>query len=144
MKRLLLIALALTCLLTAARAAEDDAKVLEGVWLPQSMEADGKPAPPEAVKRVKFTFKGDKLFIAGNFDDGREEECPYKIDPKQSPKHLEFTPPKENKPVLGIYEVKGDELKICLRHASSKEGRPTEFATKPDTKLILIVFKKQK
>jgi uncharacterized protein (TIGR03067 family) len=60
------------------------------------------------------------------------------------PKQLDFTPPKEKKPILGIYEVTGDELKVCLRHASSSEGRPTEFVSKADSKLVLIVFKRQK
>ena len=50
----------------------------------------------------------------------------------------------QTKPVLGIYEVNGDELKICLRHGLSAGGRPSEFSSKPDTSLILIVFKRAK
>ncbi len=108
------------------------------------MEADGKPVPAEAVKRMRWTFKGDKLLIAGNLADGREEECAYKVDPTQSPKHLDFTTPTETKAILAIYEVKGDELKICVRHASSADGRPTEFAARPGSKLVLMVLKKEK
>src|SRR5207247_1473634 len=129
---------------TAGKAADDEKDALQGVWVAQHMESDGKPAAPGAVKRMRFTFRGEKLLVRGNFDDDREEECTYKVDPRPSPKQLDFTPPKEGKPILGIYEVKGDELKVCLRHASSSEGRPTEFATKPDSKSILIVFKRQK
>ena len=44
--------------------------------------------------------------------------------------------------VLAI--VKGDELKLCLRHGRSSGGRPTEFSTKPDSGLISIVFKRTK
>jgi uncharacterized protein (TIGR03067 family) len=124
--------------------AADDKDSLQGVWVAQSMEADGNAAPAEAVKRMRFTFKGDKLLVKGNYDDDREDECTYKVDPRQSPKHLDFTPVKEKKPIRGIYEVKGDELKVCLRHADSSEGRPTEFATKAGSRLVLIVFKKQK
>lgn len=47
-------------------------------------------------------------------------------------------------PIAGINEVKGDELKICLRHSESTEGRPKKFARKADSQLVLIVFKKQK
>jgi uncharacterized protein (TIGR03067 family) len=129
---------------TAGGAGQDDKDALQGVWVAQSMESDGRPAPPEEVKRMRLTFRGDKLLLRGNFDDDREEECAYKVDPKPSPKQLDFTPPKEPKPILCIYEVKGDELKVCLRHASSSEGRPTEFATKQGSKLILVVLKKQK
>jgi len=146
MRRLLLTALVATSLAILSHqpsTAGDDAKPLQGVWIGQSMEADGKPAPAEAAKRMQFTFKGDKLLIRGNFADDREQECTYKVVVKQSPHHLEFSPPNEKKPILGIFEVKGDQLKICLRHASSADGRPTEFATKEGSRLVLIVLKKQ-
>lgn len=147
MRRWPLAVLMATCLAIVSRlagAADEDDRPLEGVWVGQSMEADGKPAPAETARRMRFTFKGDKLFIRGNFDGDREEECACKIDAKQTPNHLDFTPPKEKKPVLGILEVKGDDLKICLRHASSDKGRPEGFATKEGSQLVLIVFKKQK
>ena len=131
----------------AGAAAPNDKEPLQGVWIAQSEEADGKPAPAEAVKRMRFTFKGDKLLVKGNFADDREEECSYEIDAAKSPKQLDFTPPKEShqdSPILGIYEVKGEELKLCLRHGGSSAGRPTEFSTKPDSDLILIVLKRAK
>jgi uncharacterized protein (TIGR03067 family) len=122
----------------------EDVDDLQGVWLAQSLEAGGKPAPADAVKRMQFTFRGDKLLIRGNFRDDREEECSYKIDPKQSPKHLDFKTPTADRPVVGIYQLSGDELKVCLRHASGSEARPTEFATMPEASFVLIVFKRQK
>lgn len=140
--------LIVACLVTtwqpSSSRADDGVDTLQGVWVAQSMEVDGKAAPDEAVKRMRLTFKGDKLLLRGNFDDDKEAECPYTVDPKASPKQLDFTPPKEAKPILAIYEVKGDELKVCLRHASGSDGRPTEFATKADSQLVLIVLKKQK
>lgn len=146
--RCILLALVVPCLVIVlhptTRAGDDSKDALQGVWVAQSMETDGKPAPAEAIKRMRFTFKGDKLFMRGNFADDREAECAYKVDARQAPKHLDVTPPKEDKAVLGIYDLKGDELKVCLRHASSSDGRPTEFATKADSKLVLIVFKKQR
>jgi uncharacterized protein (TIGR03067 family) len=126
------------------RVFADDAKeALQGVWAAQSMEADGRSAPPKVVEKMQYTFKGDKLLIRGNFANDREEEASYEIDADKSPKYFQFTPPRAPKPVLGIYELKGDELKICLRHGSSSKGRPTEFASKPGSEQILIVFKKQ-
>ena len=147
MRRITPIALIVPCLAMVlqpiTRGADDAKDSLQGVWVAQSVETDGKAAPADVVKRMRFTFKGDKLFIKGNFDDDREEECDYKIDSKQSPKHLDFSPPKEKKPVLGIFAVKGDELKVCLRHGGSSDGRPKKFTTKADSNLVLIVFKKE-
>jgi uncharacterized protein (TIGR03067 family) len=122
----------------------DDSDSLQGIWTAQSMEADGKAAPANAVSRMRFTFQGKKLLVKGNSPDDREEQCSYKIDTTKSPNCLDFTPTKEKKTVLAIYEVKEDELKVCLRHEGSPGGRPTEFSTKPDSGLVLIVFKKAK
>ncbi len=133
------------CVSSALASSGDDAKkALQGVWVAQSMEADGMPVPPEIVAKIQFSFKAEKLIIKGNHDDAREEECTYTLDAKQSPHHLDFTAPNQDRPVQGIYELKGDELKLCLRHNSSSEGRPTEFATKADSRLVLLVLKKQK
>jgi uncharacterized protein (TIGR03067 family) len=139
-------ALVVACLVIVCRPgpAAGPTDALQGVWVAQSLESEGKKAPADGLTKMRFTFKGDKLLIRGNFKDDREEECPFTVDNTQSPKHLNFTPPKEKKPILAIYEIKGDELTVCLRHASSTDGRPTTFATKPDSKLVLIVFKKQK
>ena len=93
---------------------------------------------------MRFTFKGDDLLLRGNFRNDKEQKCSYSVDGSKSPKQLDFTPEGAPGPIHAIYEIKGDELKVCLRHASSKDGRPTEFASMPDSKLVLIVFKKMK
>lgn len=128
----------------ATMAGDDANKPLQGVWVAESMEVDGKPAPAKTVQRMQFTFKGDKLFMRGNFKDDRELECAYKIDTKQSPKHIDITPSDQKMPILGIYELEGDKLKACLRHASSSKGRPIAFGSEADSNLVLVVFKKQK
>ena len=73
----------------------DDKASLQGGWIAQSMVVDGKPAPPNVVKRTRFTFKSDELLVEGNFDDDRKERCSYQIDATKSPRHLTFTPPKD-------------------------------------------------
>ena len=129
--------------ISLAKAADDTADPLQGVWNAKSMEADGKAAPPDAVKRMRFTFRGDKLLIRGNFSDDREVECSFRVDARQSPKQLDFTPPKQEKPILGIYEIVDGEMRVCMRHEGSTHGRPTQFATEPNSQLILVVFKRQ-
>ena len=147
MNRRGLFALALVSLFPAlpiVALAADDAKPLQGAWIAKSMEVNGAPAPAKAVERVQFTFEGDKLSIKGNFSDERVDECTYKVDGEKSPKHLDISHPKETKPIVGIYKVNGDTLTVCLRHASSNEGRPNEFVSKADSNLVLITFEKKK
>jgi uncharacterized protein (TIGR03067 family) len=128
-------------LAAAGPAATDDKASLQGVWNAKSMDVDGKPGPVEAVKRMRFTFKDDKLLVRGNHNDDSEQECRYEIDATKSPKHFDFTQA-DKQHVSGIYEINGDELRVCLRHASSSDGRPADFSTKPQSKLILLVFKR--
>ena len=59
-------------------------------------------------------------------------------------KHIDIMPPKEKNPVLGIYRIKGDELRLFLRHANGPGGRPTAFSTTAGSNLILMVFTRTK
>jgi uncharacterized protein (TIGR03067 family) len=137
-------ALFLTFVTGGGTVAAGDKDSLQGVWMGESMESDGNQAPKEAVDRMRFTFKKNELLVKGNFQDDREERCSYKIDGTKSPKQLDFTPPKAEKPILAIYELKGDKLRIRLRHGGSFGGRPTEFSAKRDSGMVLIVFKRKK
>lgn len=127
--------------ITIAWCAEAaDTSSLEGTWIADALESDGEKAPEDVVKNMRFRFAGDKLFVRGNFGDDREEVCSFALDDTKTPKHLDFTPPKEKKPVLAIYERNGKTLKMCIRHGNSDKGRPTEFKTTPGSRSVLIVF----
>ena len=110
------------------------------------MEVDGTPAPEKTVKWIRFTFKGDNVLVRGNLGNDREERCSYKIDATQSPRRLDIKFKDGEKPVVGVYEIKGDKLKVCLRHAdaSGPGERPSPFSTNPESNLILMVFKRTK
>ena len=124
------------------RGAEADKDELQGVWVPTSMEINGQPASAKEVERTRFTFKGEKLLFRHSKDEGKEEEGTFKADSKKSPKQLDITI--KNKTLHGIYEVKGDELKVCYETGEKPENRPTKFATNKEEELVLIVFKRQK
>jgi uncharacterized protein (TIGR03067 family) len=106
------------------------------------MEINGEPAPPKEVEATRFTFKGQKLLYRHSKDQGKEEEGTFKVDPKKSPKQLDVTT--KNKTLHGIYDVKGDELKLCFENGGNPENRPKKFATNKEEELVLIVFKRQK
>ncbi len=134
--------LLLFTLVSDVTAEDVDKALLQGVWVAVSIQTDGDEAPPEAVKQMRFTFDKDKLLIKGNFQDEREETCTYRIDSSKNPKQLDFTPPKEEKPVRGIYRLKEGMLEVCFRNAHSQAGRPTEFSTMSGDRLVLIKFNK--
>ena len=125
-----------------AHAADPDKDELQGVWIATSMEINGNPAPAKEVEATRFTFKGQKLLYRNSKDGGKEDEGTFKVDPKKSPKQLDIT--SKDKTLHGIYEVKGDELKICFENGDKAENRPKKFATNKEEELVLIVFKREK
>jgi uncharacterized protein (TIGR03067 family) len=67
-----------------------------------------------------------------------------KIDPSKKPKHSDatFTEGELTAKTLGIYEVDGDNMKIC--YGLPGKDRPTEFSSKPGSGQVLIVYKRDK
>jgi uncharacterized protein (TIGR03067 family) len=134
----------LACTLTEVRAADGDKDELQGVWVATAIEISGNPAPADEIKATRFTFKGDKLLVRHPTFGGREVEGTFKADRKKSPKQLDIDLIKLKGIFAGIYEVKGDELRICYENGGKPEDRPTTFATNEKEPLVLIVFKRQK
>jgi uncharacterized protein (TIGR03067 family) len=117
--------------------------MLRGVWLAESMEINGKPASAKELAGTRFTFTKDKLLIRDSKREGNDQEAQYLMaDFTRSPKHLDITI--KNKTLHGIFEVKGDVLKVCYETGDNSANRPTKFATNREEELVLIVFKRQK
>ena len=95
---------------------------LEGTWHVLSLEVDGMKIPKETIKDSKLVIKGKEFTM-------KEKIATYKgtfsIDTS-----------------LGIYELDGDDLKLCLS-VTTKE-RPTEFTAKPKSGHGFEVLKREK
>jgi RNA polymerase sigma factor (sigma-70 family) len=118
-----------------------DVKNIQGTWAVVSAEQDGKEAPAEAIKDFAVLITADKIAFSPN---GENRQASYKLDPKKDPKVIEMTPldgPAKGKTLHGLYALEGDRLKLCLQNGPGKE--PTEFATKADSGLRLLVLKRK-
>lgn len=129
---------------TAVRADEPngDAKKVEGTWLPTKMELAGTPLPDEVMKSIKMVLEKDKYLVTVG---AQKDEGTTKVDAKAKPKAMDITGtegPNKGKTFLAIYELNGDELKICY-DLSGKE-RPKKFETKPNTQLFLAIYQREK
>jgi uncharacterized protein (TIGR03067 family) len=145
--KILVICASLVFFLPPSTKTTDDKTSLQGLWQAQSVVVGGKDVSQEAAKFIQFIFREDKVIIKGNFGKDSTEECVYKIDSTKSPKHLDILPPSPSEPILAIYELNNDELKICVRRSPSPEEsgeRPKTFETKSDANLTLIISKQQK
>jgi uncharacterized protein (TIGR03067 family) len=140
------IAAAAVLLLSAAGIlgadAKEDAKMLEGTWLPVSGELAGEKFPDEVLKTMKLVVQDGKYTVTV----GKEtDKGTVTIDAAKKPKEMDILGtegPNKDKKILAIYELTDDTLKVC--YALDGKERPKAFATKEGTKGFLLTYKRQK
>ena len=132
-----------------------DLELLQGTWNVDTMEWGGKSLPKELMNGYKFVFAGNKLTwdaaIGVQSKGGKVMAsdgtfpCDFKIDPGKEPKQIDITLHlnKGDRTLLGIYEIKGDTLKVCY-FGSNTGKRPAEFSTKDDPNIGYIVLTRAK
>jgi uncharacterized protein (TIGR03067 family) len=123
-----------------ADAVAEELKKLEGTWLRLSFEFDGQKEDVD-VKGARAVIKGNVVtFFIGEKVFG---EATFSIDPTKKPKTMDSTStkPEKGQKTLAIYELIGDNLKICVTQGSK---RPTEFITKEGSGCALSVYKRAK
>jgi uncharacterized protein (TIGR03067 family) len=107
-------------------ATADDGKAIQGTWKVISCEHGGKKLPDDQLKDAVlifadgiFTFKAaGKTITVGK----------YRLDPAAKPGVLDTVAtegPAKGQTQLGIYELKGDDLKLC--QSFGVDRRPAEF-----------------
>jgi RNA polymerase sigma factor (sigma-70 family) len=100
-------------------------KSLEGVWLVESVEDSGDK---REAKDYQVIFKGDRFTFKP--PGGRKEEMSgrYEVDPDKSPQMIDFIDARDGKPRLGLFILKGDELRICMNEDPDGE-RPDRIVS---------------
>src|SRR5262245_8493580 len=153
---LLIVAASVVATLSAyssAQAGDDAAKLLQGKWRVVAATHNGLDFPKDRIEKMFVVFEKDevRVYVEGTKS---EQAAKFVIDPKQKPKHINFTketrdtawaeelPSKlfrrykwaDGKPVPaegqaeGIYKLDGDGLTLCWRTTEGKEitgGKPT-------------------
>ena len=102
---------------------------MEGKWGFRSLEIDGQTVPAS-------TLQGSFLLIDGDRFRMESAEANYEgvfiIDIEKTPHHIDIDfvdGPEAGNKCEGLFEVEGDQLRMCLALVGSK--RPNAFATKP-------------
>jgi uncharacterized protein (TIGR03067 family) len=122
--------------LARAQATDDDQQKLQGKWTVESFQYNGNPV--EMMKEATREFKDGKYSLTPKTGDAIEGTV--KLDPTKKPKTIDLEV--NGRTLKGIYELDGDTLKMC--YILSDGERPSEFASKPDTGVILILHKRAK
>lgn len=115
-------------------AVKEELKRLEGTWRVVAVELGGKEIDREEIGDAKnlLVFSGTKCTtVTGK----RTIECTFTIDPTKNPKWIDIRRVSDKVTWPGIYELKGDTLKVFQGTPGGK--RPTEFKTKEGTQQVI-------
>jgi uncharacterized protein (TIGR03067 family) len=143
MKQLFAIVVLVSASLAGTSAVEQDKvssaelKKLEGTWDLISCEIDGKKDKVDG----RVVIQGNKFTVY--FGDEDFAEATFTNDPTKKPKTIDFVAIKPGKGTksVGIYEIAGDNLKLC---GAEGEKRPTTFTSKEGSGWSLLVCKRAK
>src|SRR5262245_57706066 len=135
--------LALTVPLLAHADAPTDAakakaqKLLDGTWAVVAVSYIEVDIDKKDLAGRTVTFKGDHYSIST--EDGVVAEWKVTFEPGKKPKWITLTPLGKTAPArVGIYELKGDTLKLAMASAKRKEGRPKEFKAGPGVNFVTL------
>ncbi len=118
---------------TSSVADEDPAK-LAGNWTVDSFEFNGTPVA-EMMGAIR-EFTGENYTLTPK--SGQTYKGTFKLDPTQTPKQIDLV--LSDRTLRGIYELDGAQLKLA--YALEGDARPTEFASKPDSGVVLVVHQR--
>jgi uncharacterized protein (TIGR03067 family) len=138
------IALMVVLVVSSSSLGEDAgeaSKKLQGTWRPKAAEQGGKAWSDEMLKSIKLIIKDDTYTVTTGTGT---DQGTVKIDPSMKPKSMDIIGaegPNKGKTILAIYELAGDNLKVCYDLSGKK--RPTEFKTKKGSPLFFATYKRE-
>lgn len=126
---------------TREEDARKDLQLMQGTWQLDSHESNDK-AKVDIKNRTLFI--GSELYLVR---DGNKvvQVGTLRLSLGRTPKRVDVVVRKglhADNTMLGIYEVKGDTLKICIDPEG--EGRPSKFVAKTETSQFVAVYKRVK
>jgi uncharacterized protein (TIGR03067 family) len=125
------------------RRKRSDRAALDGRWLLESAEYQGKAATEKGMFPEELLFKGDRYGITWS---GKQHEGQMKVDPAKSPSEIDFSGSIFDgpRPRRIIYRLEGDRLTLCLPFVGPKSDpeRPTEFKSGPESKNAVLVYRR--
>jgi uncharacterized protein (TIGR03067 family) len=121
-------------------AGKEDHKRLLGTWKLVERIIDGKKVDQKGT----WTFSGNQIL----YGPDAAVHAVFKLDATKRPRTLDFDHvAKDGKildMVLGIYELEGDTLKLCVSIPGKSDVRPRTFESKEGSGHTLTVLQRVK
>jgi uncharacterized protein (TIGR03067 family) len=144
--RIMVASLSLTLGVAGDEKLNKEAQHLQGTWKLVKFDTPPERKPPEdIVAKMGLIFAANKLITRDG--DHLGDESTYAIDPSKSPRWFDTVAtagPNKGKTAKGIYELNGDELRICIGPPGQK--RPFEFKVtdEPNNQTGIMYLKRVK
>jgi uncharacterized protein (TIGR03067 family) len=120
----------------AGEAPKKGPAELQGSWKLLSLEADGK-ARDVSEGQPFWVIRGNQVLRAG------KKLAVLTADPKATPRTIDLQFLRPRRAYEGVYEVKGDTLKVCVNvQADGVKDRPLKLSTKGQPPWRMLVFEK--
>jgi RNA polymerase sigma-70 factor (ECF subfamily) len=132
-------------------AVRKELKQLEGTWEIVSVVGDGKKQG--FGRPIRITIRGDRFTaerLGTPSDTSLIGKGPLKVDPSKQLKAIDFITtegPGKGTKALMLYELKGDELRLCETRADDTRQdrpRPTEFSAGPGSGRAITTLRRVK
>jgi uncharacterized protein (TIGR03067 family) len=146
-KALVLLVLLLPCPAGAGDNKEGKKELdkIQGTWIMTELKYNGKDLSGDEKSKFKLVFKGD----LGTVEAGEELTKEYakltlKLDPTAKPSLIDMkilAGSQKDAVIEGIYQLKGDELRICANIFGN--DRPLRFEAPEGSSLVLVVLKRE-
>ena len=129
--------------LLIAQTPQTDLDRMQGEWGCTLQIRAGQKQPEEAIETIFRTVEKDTMIVS--LFDKPLQKMKFKLNEKATPKEIDvefLDGANKGKVALGIYDVSGDEFKIC--NGNPGQPRPTAFESKEGTPTAYSVWKRMK
>ncbi|HLJ25125.1 MAG TPA: TIGR03067 domain-containing protein [Candidatus Angelobacter sp.] len=130
--RLTSVLVVLVCVSLLGFAQKQDKGSLQGKWRATEATSNGEPPPPGMLEKLILLFNGETVSVMG------AAPTRFTIDNSYTPAHIDIL---NSRHQVGIYELKGDTLKICF---GMDGDRPKAFSTEKHTDHTYMLLKRVK
>jgi uncharacterized protein (TIGR03067 family) len=117
---------------------QTDLEKMQGSWRFVSSQVADEKSDEEEVKRRVIIIEKDKLIYEYGNPQKEKREYKLNIDPKTQAMDWTF----DGATMQGIYELKGDNLKIGFGNDSIVQVRPKKFVVGKEDVVWLLVLKR--
>jgi uncharacterized protein (TIGR03067 family) len=113
---------------------------MAGTWRETARIRDGQTLKPDELGGFRQDAQGNVTLLGPLAPPGLAYSV--KLEPTATPKKIDYVIPNNLAATrLGIYELTGDTLRICLARPGSE--RPTTFGSPSDAGLVLSTYVRQ-